>query len=93
MEIISQFFAEYEKLKEQFPSVYMNIKQTRIGSRWRIEIFNTGTSEGDISLLHSESDHQESAFMKALEKIKELPHNLTEPKGYTLNGQKVYRKI
>lgn len=92
MESLIKFVTEYENLKAQLPGVYMNVKQIRNGSRWRVEVFNADPESGDLVLLHAEDENRESVFEKALKKIKEIPDHINEPKGYTLNGQKVYRR-
>ena len=92
MESVMQFLVEYESLKERFSTLYLIVKQVRNNSRWRVEMYNADPEHGDTVVLHAESDEKEKAFKKALEKIKDIENNINEPKGYTINGQKVHRK-
>lgn len=75
-----RFFDEYDKLKDKYPDLYLQIKEySREPRRWRIHILGKSFSPlGDTEFVFVEEKNREDAFRQAITRMQSLETKIKE---------------
>ena len=93
MESLMKFIAEYEKMKEFLPQMYLHINESRNGEYWRVKVFaNDMAIIGDAELLTVQNEDRDETFKMAADKLRDIPSRIAELMELKSLGRKIITK-
>lgn len=93
MRFFNKFLEEYEHLKVLYPQLYLSINEFGERKLWRVSVFGKEMAIiGDAEFLTVEAEDSESAFEKAIQRMKEIPSQISDAIAMKESGRKIHVK-